>query len=412
MIDTMAEDDLEFPGRASWAQPDGWRGRFSSKAGLLDSPNRKRGVGVAVASGKKHGRLYATLRVKALLPLVGVLLLGIFLFAAVTFSANGSGRDEVVMVAAAGAGVIFAVVVVVLAILVQRPLVELEEKIARLREGDLTVAVSFAGRQDEMGDLGRNFNDTVRQLRESREEIQRLYRTQMSKAEHLATLGELAAGLAHEIRNPLAGIAGVMEIIGSDLPESSRGRQVLHEVKHEVVQIEKALNDLLAYARPRQQQLHLADLNLTAAQAVNLARQQVVSRPIQVEIEEYPDLPLVEHDPVQIEQVLLNLLLNAIQATPGNGRVLVKLGAQNGSALISVRDEGQGIRAENLANIFRPFFSTKKNGTGLGLSLARRIVDSHGGRIEVASAPGKGTEFCLWLPVRKQAAEAPTPVRG
>ncbi|HEV2349611.1 MAG TPA: ATP-binding protein [Terriglobia bacterium] len=367
---------------------------------------------MALTSIDNHGRLYATLRVKALLPLVGVLLLGIFLFAGVTLSVNGSAREEVIMVAAAGAGAIFAVVVVVLAILIQRPLVELQEKIALLREGDLTVAVSFADRQDEMGDLGRNFNDTVVQLRESREEIQRLHRTQMSKAEHLATLGELAAGLAHEIRNPLAGIAGVIEVIGCDLPETSRGRRVLHEVRHEVVQIERALSDLLAYARPKPQQLQLADLNLTVAQAVKLARQQVVSRPIQVEIEESPQLPLVEHDPVQIEQVMLNLLLNAIQATPGPGRVRVRLGSQNGSALISVKDEGQGIRAEHLANIFRPFFSTKKNGTGLGLSLAHRIVDAHGGRIEVASVPGRGTEFNLWLPVHKPAPEAAGSAKG
>jgi hypothetical protein len=354
-------------------------------------------------AGQNKGALYAPLQIKILLPVAGVLLLGIFLFAGLTFSVHGNTRQQVIFVAAAGAGAICAVMVVVLAILIQRPLVELQEKIARLRDGDLTTAVTFAKRQDEMGDLGRNFNDTVRQLRESREEIQRLHRTQMSKSEHLATLGELAAGLAHEIRNPLAGIAGAIEIIGHDLPESSPGRQVMQQVQHEVVDIKRTLFDLLAYARPREQEFYAADLNLTAAQAVGMARHQVLSRPIQIEIEPAPELPLVEHDPVQIEQVLLNLLLNAIQATEGAGRVLVTLGLNNASALISVKDEGQGIRPENLAHLFRPFFTTKENGTGLGLSLARRIVEAHGGRIEVSSVQGQGTEFCLWLPIHQRA---------
>ena len=109
--------------------------------------------------------------------------------------------------------------------------VELRDKIARVGEGDLDVTVGFANRNDEIGDLGRNFNHMVQQLRESREEVERLHRTQMSRAEHLATVGELAAGLAHEIRNPLAGIAGVIEIVGRDLPVTSPARAVVKDVR-------------------------------------------------------------------------------------------------------------------------------------------------------------------------------------
>ena len=156
--------------------------------------------------------------IKALVPIACVLLGGMLLFLLATLSWRDPERHTVLLVAGAGAVAICGALLVVLTYTVQRPMVELQQKIAQLGGGDLNAAVSFAHRNDEIGDLGRNFNQMVRQLRESRTEIERLHRTQMSRAEHLATLGEMATGLAHEIRNPLAGIAGVIEIIGRDLP--------------------------------------------------------------------------------------------------------------------------------------------------------------------------------------------------
>ncbi len=342
-------------------------------------------------------------RLKAVLPVAGVLLAGLLVFVWVTLSFEGPERQAVMLVAAAGAVAICAVLLVVLAVLIQRPLMELQREIAKLQAGDLTVRVRFAGRNDEIGELGRNFNEMVRQLRETREEIERLHRTQMSRAEHLATLGELAAGLAHEIRNPLAGIAGVIEIIGRDLPEDSPNREVLKEVQQEVLHIKQILSELLDYARPKPPQFHPADLNATAEHAVALARQQVLSRPIQIELIKAEGLPEVEHDAAQIQQVLLNLLLNAIQAIHGAGRIELSVASRGDFAAVTVSDTGRGIAPEHLPNIFRPFFTTKGQGTGLGLSLARRIVEDHGGRIEVTSQLGAGTRFTVWLPLRKAA---------
>src|SRR5215467_5944049 len=159
--------------------------------------------------------------IKALVPIACVLLGGMLLFLLATLSWRDPHRHLVLLVAGAGAVAICGALLVVLTYTVQRPMVELQQKIAELGGGDLNVSVSFAHRNDEIGDLGRNFNQMVVQLRESREEIERLHQTQMSRAEHFATLGEMATGLAHEIRNPLAGIAGVIEIIGRDLPASS-----------------------------------------------------------------------------------------------------------------------------------------------------------------------------------------------
>ena len=343
-------------------------------------------------------------QLKAILPVAFVLLNGLLLFLLSTVSLENPLRHTVLMVAGAGAVAICAVLIVALAYVIQRPMVELQEKIELVGQGDLGVSVSFSKRNDEIGDLGRNFNRMVEQLRESREEIERLHRTQMSRAEHLATLGELATGLAHEIRNPLAGIAGVIEIIGRDLPPTSPARGVVKDVRLEIAQINRIVTDLLETARPRPPQIRPSDLNTTVEHAVMLARQQILSKPITIDLKKAADLPEVEHDSDQIHQVLLNLLLNAVQAMEGAGTVRVEISSAQGCATVAVSDTGRGIPPEHLPNIFRPFYTTKGNGTGLGLSLARRIVEEHHGRIEVSSVPGKGTKFLVFLPFHRSAS--------
>jgi signal transduction histidine kinase len=337
-------------------------------------------------------------QLKAILPVGLVLLSGLLLFILATVSLRDPERHAVLIVAGAGAVAICAVLIVVLAYVIQRPMVELQEKIAQVSEGNLDVAVSFAQRNDEIGDLGRNFNHMMQQLRESREEIERLHRTQMSRAEHLATLGELATGLAHEIRNPLAGIAGVIEIVGRDLPATSPARAVVKDVRLEISRISRTLSDLLETARPRRPEVRRSNLNTTVEHAVMLARQQVLSRPIKIELQKAPDLPEVEHDSDQVHQVLLNLLLNAVQAVEKTGTVNVEIGERDGFARVVVSDTGRGIAPQNLPNIFRPFYTTKGDGTGLGLSLAQRIVEDHHGRIEVSSVVGRGSRFEVLLP--------------
>lgn len=346
-------------------------------------------------------------QLKAIWPVAVVLLNGMLLFLLATVSLEDTDRHRLLLIAGSGAVAICGVVIVVLVTTIQRPMVELQDQMERVGEGDLTASVSFAKRNDEIGDLGRNFNLMVQQLRESREEIEHLHRTQMSRAEHFATLGELATGLAHEIRNPLAGIAGVIEIVGRDLPASSPAKAVVKDVREEIAQINRILTDLLGTARPRASEMRPSDLNTTVEHAVMLARQQVLSKPIKIDFAPAAELLEVEHDSDQVHQVLLNLLLNSVQAIEGSGLVRVAVFSKEGGddAVITVTDTGRGIPAEHLPNIFRPFYTTKGNGTGLGLSLARRIIEEHHGRIEVASSSGKGTTFSVTLPLR-QAANA------
>jgi signal transduction histidine kinase len=337
-------------------------------------------------------------QIKAILPVVFVLLGGLLLFTIATVSLRDNDRDALLLLAGTGAVIVCGVSISVLAYLVQRPMVELQEKMAIISSGNLDVAVSFSQSNDEIGDLGRKFNHMVQQLRESRLEIETMHRTQMSRAEHLATLGELATGLAHEIRNPLAGIAGVIDIIGRDLPASSPARAMVKDVRLEINQINRILTDLLETARPHPPQMMRSNLNTTVEHAVMLARQQVLSQPIKIELLQAPDLPDVEHDSDQIHQVVLNLLLNAVQAIDGPGDVTVTIGSQDDSAVVTVSDTGRGMTEQQQSQIFRPFFTTRSNGTGLGLSLVHRIVEEHDGHIEVTSELGQGSTFTIQLP--------------
>jgi signal transduction histidine kinase len=338
---------------------------------------------------------------KVFIPIIAVLIVSIVAIHAVLRSLEIHQSQWILIAAAGGALLLCFVLLSVLLVLIERPLEELMHTIFRVRRGDLTARVSFARRTDDVGRLGQQFNEMVEQLDLNRREIEDLHNREMARAEHLATLGELAAGLAHEIRNPLAGIAGVVDIMGKELPPNSPSRAVISDVHREILHIQAILNDLLSYARPRPPHFHPADLNTTLEQAVVFSRQQVLTKPIPVLFEPNPSLPLVEHDPALIQQVVLNLLLNGIQAIPGAGQVKVVVNKDHEHVVVQVSDTGRGISAEALPRIFKPFFTTRSEGTGLGLSLASSIVQSHGGRIEVSSIPGKGTQFKVILPLHR-----------
>jgi len=344
---------------------------------------------------------------KAFIPVIGVLFVSLSVMTVVVYRHDIPNKEWVILGAFSFGVIICFLLLSVLLVLVERPLEELKRTIDRVRRDDLSARVEFAKRNDDIGKLGQQFNGMVEQLEHNRAVIEELHRREMSRAEHLATLGELAAGLAHEIRNPLAGIAGVVDVMGKELPTDSASRAVLTDVQNEIVHIQNILNDLLSYARPRPPIFHPANLNTTIEQAVLLARQQVRTRPVQVLFTPDTSLPLVVHDPALIQQVVLNLLLNGIQAIRREGTVEVNLTPENGQVLICVKDNGRGIPPEALPKIFKPFFTTRKEGTGLGLSLANGIVQSHGGTIEARSTPGQGTQFRIHLPVARPEPKLP-----
>jgi len=336
---------------------------------------------------------------KVFIPVIAVLLLSLAAIAEVVYKLEVPNPHWVILGALAAAVLLCFILLSVLLVLVEQPLEDLIRTIARVRRDDLASRVEFAKRTDDIGKLGRQFNEMIEQLDHNRIVIEELHRRDMGRAEHLATLGELAAGLAHEIRNPLAGIAGVVDVMAKELPPNSPSRTVLGDVQNEVLRIQSILNDLLSYARPRPPTFHPADLNTTIEQAILMARQQVRTRPVKVLFTPNTSMPPVCHDPALLQQVVLNLVMNGIQAITGEGQVEVAIAREDPNVLITVKDTGKGISPDALSKIFKPFFTTRKEGTGLGLSLASGIVQSHGGTIEALSILGQGTQFRIQMPI-------------
>ena len=225
---------------------------------------------------------------------------------------------------------------------------------------------------------------------------------ELARVEQLARLGELAAGLAHEIKNPLAGIQGAMDILLSRRDAQNPERQVLEGVKREVERINQTVHLLLDRARPRALQLQPVSLNEIVQRAINLARASVpAARRAQIKLHFQPrtDELVLPLDAAQIEDAVLNLLLNAVDAIDGQGTVTVELRRDTApEAVIEVTDTGRGINDEDMPRIFSPFFTTQTHGTGLGLPAVRRIARAHGGRVEVRSTPGQGSVFSIHLP--------------
>jgi two-component system sensor histidine kinase AtoS len=234
----------------------------------------------------------------------------------------------------------------------------------------------------------------------------------LQRAQQLKMVGELAAGLAHEIKNPLAGIKGSIQVLVETLNMAEEDRSLILKAIDEIKRIETLLKSLLNFAKPPKLQLMPTDINdlLDKAIALSLKHPSLApsgSKTINVLKDFDSDLYEIMADPMQLQQVFLNLMFNAIEAMPQGGALAVKtlLDDADNMLRIAISDSGKGMEPLILNQIFQPFFTTKRKGSGLGLSICQRLVDQHGGKISAESAPGKGTVFTLLIPIRKVTAE-------
>jgi two-component system sensor histidine kinase AtoS len=225
--------------------------------------------------------------------------------------------------------------------------------------------------------------------------------TQIMRADRLAALGELMAGIAHEIRNPLTSIRGFMQHLQTS-DDIEEWQQYAPLVVRQVDSLNRIITELLEFSRYRPPRIGLVALNALIQEVTMLAGNKWST---EIALELSPEVPPIEADGEALKQVVLNLVLNAIQATPEGGRITIRTGIRSPDEVtISVRDDGIGIAPDDLEKVFDPFFSTKPTGTGLGLAMVRRIIDAHDGHIEINSTLGLGTDIALRLPLVHRAS--------
>jgi two-component system sensor histidine kinase AtoS len=234
----------------------------------------------------------------------------------------------------------------------------------------------------------------------------------LQRAEQMKMVGEWATALAHEIKNPLAGIKVSIEVLRDELDLSGEDRAVLYKAADEIKRIELLLKSLLNFAKPPKPQLAVTDINdLLDKTIVFSLKNPLLKSDTSIEINVSKDfdinLPLAMIDPMQLQQVFLNLLLNGIEAMPAGGTLSIRTfyNAARNAIQIEISDTGRGITEENIHKIFDPFFTTKPKGSGLGLAITRRLVEQHGGEISVQSYPGKGSAFRISLQTHDEVKE-------
>ena len=224
---------------------------------------------------------------------------------------------------------------------------------------------------------------------------------ELSQTRTLAALGQMAATVAHEIRNPLGGIGGFARLLQRDLPEGDPRRRLADRVIEGVGSLNKIVTNLLAYTKPMETQLSDVEIAPWLDDLADWCRDEASAQEIleiEVVVDVEPRVRMGRFDPDKLRQVMLNLALNALQALPGKGRIRFSARRAPGLLILGIQDNGEGIPQETITEIFNPFFTTKENGTGLGLAIVRKIVELHGGNLFVESVPGSGTRFDIHLP--------------
>jgi signal transduction histidine kinase len=299
----------------------------------------------------------------------------------------------------------FALLVILIAITanlaarsIARPMRDLATVARRLGRGESYEAVRTP-RVGELALLVDAFNTMAADLQRSKAEIDELHNQELERAQQLATVGELASGVAHEIRNPLTGVLGALDLSLRHIHQEDSAHPLLEEAQKQLKRIEETTEQLLRYARPPQLREVLLDPVSLVERAVNVVQAPASQAGVHIEVLPSDESCTTRADPELMIQVLVNLMLNGIQAMGTNGKLTIWVECHGPELWIGVRDAGPGIPPSVRGEVFRPFYTTKHQGTGLGLSISKQIVERHDGSLRIEETPGGGTTVVIALPL-------------
>jgi two-component system NtrC family sensor kinase len=279
-----------------------------------------------------------------------------------------------------------------------RPLTQMQLAMEKISHGDFSPLPQPQGGSEEFTSLFRAFNRMIRELEEHQEEL--------LQSRKISAIGTLTSGIAHELNNPINNIVLTAESLKEDFGELDR-EEAVSFIQDILVQAERAsdiVKGLLDFSRSERPELEPISIVAVIDDTLKLVRNQLMLSGIQVDKDVSPDIPPISGDRKSLQQVFLNLFINAIQAMPDGGHLIIRVWSDRGQWLhVDVTDTGQGINSEHLPHIFDPFYTTKEvgRGTGLGLSVTYGIIEKHGGHIEAHSKTGEGATFAMVLPVKK-----------
>lgn len=283
-----------------------------------------------------------------------------------------------------------------------RPLNELLTATRRLEGGDLDYRIE--GLKDEFGELSASFNKMAGSLKEQM--------LQMQRTEQMAVVGKLAAGLGHEVKNPLAGIKAAASLLSEELTLKEEDKALFSQIVEEVGRLESLMKGFLNFAKPPAPQLERVDVNGLIETTADFYMQTHRKKPkggdgIRIEMDLDDRVPATLADPMQLQQVFLNIFLNAVDAMGEGGTLYIgtRHDPSTASIRVEVLDTGKGIDPEVMERIFQPFFTTKSKGTGLGLAICKQLIEQQGGSIHAGNVPAGGAMFSIVLPHLKAEAE-------
>lgn len=303
----------------------------------------------------------------------------------------------------------------VIGLLIDRPIKKMIRIIRKIEAGDLSARMDDE-KKDELGLMARSFNSMLATLESANREIEVCHAEQIQRAAKLASLGEIISGIAHEIKNPLTGISCAVQVFQSEMKDDEDKKAITDEILNHIKRLDVTVKALLNYAKPKPPAFLPYKVNDVLDKAIFFVYPEAKKNNVIIDTDIRGDVPEAMMDPDQMQQVFLNLIINAVQAMPVGGNLRISISSSDRDSaeidekikkhiksdrilIIAFEDTGEGIEPDSAENVFDPFFTRKSKGTGLGLSISQRIVQEHGGEITLSSEVGKGSVFTIYLPV-------------